>query len=113
MLQQPEASDYVLATGEEHTVRDFVELSFEHVGRRVEWRGAGVDETGLDAETGQTLVVVDPRYFRPTEVDQLLGDAAKAKRELGWTPTVAFRDLVREMVEADVKAEAAHPAPRS
>lgn len=112
MLQQPDASDYVLATGEEHTVREFVELSFEHVGRRVEWRGAGVEETGVDAETGQTLVVVDPRYFRPTEVDQLLGDAAKAERELGWTPTVAFRELVREMVEADVKAEAARPAPR-
>ena len=112
MLQQPDASDYVLATGEEHTVREFVELSFECAGRRIAWRGAGVDETGVDADTGQTLVVVDPRYFRPTEVDQLLGDASKARRELGWTPTVAFRDLVREMVEADMKAEAARPAPR-
>ena len=113
ILQQPEGSDYVLATGEEHTVREFVELSFGQVGRRVAWRGTGVDETGVDADTGDLLVVVDPRYFRPTEVDTLLGDAAKARSTLGWTPAVSFRELVAEMVEADMTAESARLAPRA
>lgn len=104
ILQQDEADDYVLATGEKHSVREFVELAFSHVNRAIEWRGGGVDEKGLDAATGDTLVEIDPRYFRPTEVDLLLGDPAKAREKLGWTHTMSFSDLVREMVEADLTA---------
>jgi len=102
ILQQPVADDYVLATGEMHAVREFVELSFSHIGRTIVWRGEGVDEVGIDAKTGTELVAIDPRYFRPTEVDELLGDATKARTKLGWSPKTAFKDLVREMVEADV-----------
>jgi GDPmannose 4,6-dehydratase len=104
MLQQPSPDDYVLATGKAHTVREFVERAFEYVGRKVQWRGTGVDEVGYDARSGQDLVRVDRRYFRPTEVDTLLGDASKAGRVLGWRPTVSFADLVREMMEADLQA---------
>lgn len=103
ILQQEKAEDFVLATGETHTVREFVERAFTHVGRTIEWSGEGVDEIGRDAATGTTLVRIDPRYFRPTEVDLLLGDASKAKAKLGWTHTTSFPDLVKEMVEADVK----------
>jgi GDPmannose 4,6-dehydratase len=102
MLQQPAADDYVLATGETHSVREFVELAFGYTGRHIVWTGSGVGEKGLDTATGQVLVEIDPRYFRPTEVDLLLGDPSKARRVLGWTATTAFPDLVREMVEADV-----------
>src|SRR6202140_5040052 len=84
ILQQPEPDDYVLATGESHSVREFVEHAFGHVGRRIVWRGDGVEETGTDDKSDQALVSIDPRYFRPTEVDQLLGNPAKAKRKLGW-----------------------------
>jgi GDPmannose 4,6-dehydratase len=109
MLQQDQPGDYVLATGEAHTVREFVEIAFAHVGRRIEWRGAGVEERGLDGQTGQVLVEVDPRYFRPTEVDMLLGNAAKAREQLGWFHRHSFPDLVREMVEHDLHAgTAAH-----
>jgi GDPmannose 4,6-dehydratase len=109
MLQQDQPGDYVLATGEAHTVREFVEIAFAHVGRRIEWRGAGVEERGLDGQTGQVLVGVDPRYFRPTEVDMLLGNAAKAREQLGWFHRHSFPDLVREMVEHDLHAgTAAH-----
>jgi GDPmannose 4,6-dehydratase len=101
MLQQDEPDDYVLATGEKHSVREFVELAFDHVGRRIEWRGKGAGETGVDARSGQILVEVDPRYFRPTEVDLLLGDAGKARQKLGWRHKTSFPDLVREMVESD------------
>ncbi len=103
ILQQEQAEDYVLATGETHTVREFVERAFGHVGKSIEWRGEGVDEVGVDAATGATLVRIDPRYFRPTEVDLLLGDPAKAKEKLGWTHTTSFPDLVKDMVQADVK----------
>ncbi len=103
MLQQDEPGDYVLATGETHSVREFVELAFAEIGRRIEWRGEGVDETGVDAETGETLVLIDPRYFRPTEVDLLLGDASKARERLGWRPKTSFRELVREMVAEDLE----------
>ena len=106
MLQQPEGGDYVLATGEDHSVREFVELAFGHVGRRIVWRGAGVQETGVDAATGETLVTIDPRLLRPTEVARLRGDARKARGTLGWAPTVSFRELVREMMEADLAAAA-------
>jgi GDPmannose 4,6-dehydratase len=101
ILQQPEADDYVLATGEAHTVREFVGLAFGHVGREIVWRGKGVEEKGLDAKSGKALVEVDPRYFRPTEVDFLLGDARKAHQRLGWRHTVQFPELVREMVDSD------------
>ena len=107
ILQHDRGDDFVLATGEAHSVREFVERAFSHVGVSIAWRGKGVEETGLDAQTGRTLVEIDPRYFRPTEVDLLVGDAAKAERLLGWKPTCRFEGLVREMVEADVNAEAA------
>src|SRR5579883_150794 len=103
ILQQDKPDDYVLATGETHTVREFVELAFEHVGRRIAWRGKGINETGVDANTGQVLVEIDPRYFRPTEVDLLLGDPAKAHKKLGWRHKTSFADLVKEMVESDRK----------
>jgi GDPmannose 4,6-dehydratase len=101
MLQQDEPDDYVLATGEKHSVREFVERAFDHVGRRIVWRGKGVDETGVDAKSGQILVEIDPRYFRPTEVDLLLGDPGKARQKLGWRHKTSFADLVKEMVEGD------------
>ncbi len=101
MLQQPNPEDYVLATGETHSVREFVERAFACVGRSIEWRGKGAKEVGLDAKTGKDLVRIDPRYFRPTEVDELLGDASKARAQLGWKPKVTFAELVAEMVESD------------
>ena len=101
MLQQKTPDDYVLATGESHSVREFVELAFAEVGRKIIWRGKGVDEQGMDADTDECLVRVDARYFRPTEVDRLLGDASKAKKVLGWTHTTPFKQLVRDMVAAD------------
>jgi len=101
MLQQDEPDDYVLATGEKHSVREFVERAFGHVGRRIAWRGAGVEETGIDTKSGQILVEIDPRYFRPTEVDLLLGDPGKARQKLGWRHKTSFEDLVREMVDSD------------
>ncbi len=109
MLQQDKPDDYVLATGESHSVREFVEQSFAAIGRRIEWRGQGVEEQGVDAKSGQALVRIDPRYFRPTEVDALQGDAAKARKMLGWQPRIGFAELVREMVDADMKAAAAEP----
>jgi GDPmannose 4,6-dehydratase len=105
ILQQDCPDDYVLATGETHSVRSFVELAFAHVGRTIEWRGQGVDEQGLDAKTGAVLVRVDPRYFRPTEVDLLLGDPTKARQVLGWQARTTLAELVREMMEADLKAQ--------
>jgi GDPmannose 4,6-dehydratase len=104
MLQQAEPDDYVLATGEAHSVREFVEHAFAHVGRRVAWRGSGPDEVGFDERTGAELVRIDPHYFRPTEVDELLGDASKARDKLGWVPKTSFAELVAEMVEADLEA---------
>jgi GDPmannose 4,6-dehydratase len=101
MLQQDEPDDYVLATGEKHSVREFVERAFDHVGRTIAWRGSGVHETGIDAKSGQILVEIDPRYFRSTEVDLLLGDPGKARQKLGWRHKTSFADLVKEMVEGD------------
>jgi GDPmannose 4,6-dehydratase len=103
ILQQDTPDDYVLATGELHSVRELVEIAFEMVGRRVEWRGKGIDEKGVDAITGAELIAIDPRYFRPTEVDLLLGDATKARDRLGWRHTIPFRELVAEMVREDLK----------
>jgi len=103
MLQQPEPDDYVLATGETQTVREFVNIAFALVGRPIEWRGQGVDEKGVDAKTGEVLVEIDPRYFRPTEVDFLLGDPSKAQAKLGWKHKIGFKQLVEEMVASDLK----------
>ncbi|HEY8538598.1 MAG TPA: GDP-mannose 4,6-dehydratase [Steroidobacteraceae bacterium] len=104
MLQQPEPDDFVIATGEQHSVREFVEQVGARLDMRIEWRGSGVDEVGVDANTGRTVVRVDPRYFRPTEVDTLLGDATKARTKLGWQPEVSFSQLIDEMVAADLEA---------
>jgi GDPmannose 4,6-dehydratase len=106
MLQQDQPDDYVLATGESHSVREFVEQAFAVVDRRIEWRGRHVEEQGVDARSGAVLVRIDPRYFRPTEVDVLQGDAAKARKVLGWQPRTGFLELVQEMVEADMKSSA-------
>ena len=103
MLQQESPDDYVLATGEAHSVREFVEVAFAEVGRAIHWRGTGINEVGCDA-SGKVLVKIDPRYFRPTEVDLLLGDPRKAKKVLGWEHRVTFLELVREMVKADIDA---------
>ncbi|MGA8709310.1 MAG: GDP-mannose 4,6-dehydratase [Steroidobacteraceae bacterium] len=102
MLQQDEPADYVLATGEAHSVREFVTLAFAHVGRDIAWRGGEIDEQGIDARTGEVLVAVDPRYFRPTEVDRLLGDPSKARECLGWRHKTCFSALVCEMVDRDL-----------
>ncbi len=102
ILQQPEADDYVLATGETHTVREFVEKAFAEVGVVIGWKGEGVDERGLDVKTGRVLVEIDPRYFRPTEVDLLLGDPTKAFKKLGWKHQTTFEQLVSNMVASDL-----------
>jgi GDPmannose 4,6-dehydratase len=101
MLQQPQADDYLLATGETHTVREFTELAFRHLGVELEWTGKAEKEKGLSKRDGTVLVEVDPRYYRPTEVELLIGNPAKAERELGWKAKTTFQDLVRVMVTAD------------
>lgn len=103
ILQQEKPQDYVLATGETHTVREFVNLAFNEVGIEIEWHGKGVDEKGYDKNTGKLLVDINPRYFRPTEVDLLWGDPSKAIKELGWKRKVDFKSLIRMMVEGDVE----------
>lgn len=110
MLQQDEPDDFVVAAGETHTVREFVDRAFRRVGVQIEWRGSGINEIGVDAngdltDAGGTLVEVDPRYFRPTEVDLLLGDSTKAREKLGWKPKVQFTELVDMMVDADLERE--------
>jgi GDPmannose 4,6-dehydratase len=102
IVQQDEPDDYVLATGEKHSVREFVEHAFGEIGRRIVWRSKGKDEVGVDAKSGQVLVAIDPRYFRPTEVDTLVGDASKARQRLGWRHKTSFADLVKEMVARDL-----------
>ena len=102
ILQQPKPDDYVLATGETHSVREFVEKAFARVGRRIEWRGSGVDEKGFEAGTDRVRIEIDPRYFRPTEVDLLIGDPSKARHKLGWRHRVGFDSLVEEMVDQDL-----------
>jgi GDPmannose 4,6-dehydratase len=101
MLQQDQHDDYVLATGEAHSVREFVELAFRCINRPVLWDGAGLDEKGRCAGTGEVLVKIDPRYYRPTEVDVLLGDPTKARAKLGWRHKTSFPTLIAEMVAAD------------
>jgi len=103
MLQQEEPDDYVIATGATHSVREFVEKAFQEVGIEIVWAGLGVDEIGKDSHSGRVLVQIDPRYFRPTEVDFLLGDPSKARKKLGWEPRVSFDELIKMMLAADVK----------
>lgn len=103
MLQQDEPEDFVIATGEQHSVREFVTRAAAKLGMNIEWHGNGVDEQGLDSLSGRTVVKVDPRYFRPTEVDTLLGDASKAHKKLGWKPEISFDQLVTEMIENDLE----------
>jgi GDPmannose 4,6-dehydratase len=103
MLQQPEPEDYVIATGEDHSVREFVEAAFKEVGITIGWKGQGLEEEGFEVDSGQVLIKIIPRYFRPTEVDILRGDASKAQRQLGWRPRRNFREMVREMVVHDLK----------
>jgi len=103
MLQTEAPQDYVVATNKQYSVREFVTLCFEMVGRPIIWRGTGLEEEGVDEKTGQVLVQVSPKYFRPAEVETLLGDATKAEKELGWKPEVSFKDLVHEMLEYDMK----------
>jgi GDPmannose 4,6-dehydratase len=120
MLQQEEPEDYVIATGESHSVREFVNLAFAQAGIEIEWKGKGLSEKGIirslsaslpstsfaesKLKVGDTLIEIDPRYFRPTEVEHLLGDYSKAKKKLGWQPRVKFKELVGMMVDADIKA---------
>jgi GDPmannose 4,6-dehydratase len=103
MLQQDEPDDFVIATGEQHSVRDFVNAAAQELDMEISWRGDGLDEKGYD-QTGKCIVAVDPRYFRPTEVETLLGDASKAKEKLDWTPKISFKELVSEMAREDLKA---------
>src|SRR3989344_3264893 len=103
MLQQDSPEDYVISTGETHTVREFVELAFQQIGIEIKWQGLGKDEKGIDAKTGKVLVEIDERYFRPLEVDILLGDATKAKKKLNWQSKTKFQDLVKIMLQADLE----------
>ena len=101
MLQQEKPEDFVLATGENHTIREFAELAFKEVDIIVEWKGRGLDEKGINADNGKQIIVIDENYYRPTEVDQLLGDASKAKDKLGWQANTSFKELVKLMVQSD------------
>jgi GDPmannose 4,6-dehydratase len=103
MLQQPEPGDYVLATGVRHSVRYLIERAFTAVDREIVWVGKGLEETGRDKRTGADLVRIDPRYFRPTDVDRLIGDASKAREKLGWRPVTSFETMIAEMVDGDLK----------
>lgn len=103
MLQQDEPEDFAIATGRQYSVREFVEIAAAHVDMRIRWEGEGLDEKGIDAKTGKVIVAVDPRYFRPTEVETLLGDATKAHEKLGWTPKITFEEMVQEMMQTDLE----------
>ena len=103
MLQQDAPDDFVIATGAQHSVREFVDIAAEELGIKIRWKGHGVEEKGYDAETGKCIVAVDPRYFGPAEVETLLGDPTKAKKKLGWTPKISFEEMVKEMVIEDLK----------
>ena len=103
LMQQEQPEDWVIATGIQHSVRDFVNAAAEELGMKIDWQGSGIDETGTD-QSGRVIVKVDPRYFRPTEVETLLGDPGKAREKLGWTPKISFKELVAEMVREDLKS---------
>ncbi|XP_055373464.1 GDP-mannose 4,6 dehydratase [Condylostylus longicornis] len=109
MLQKDNPSDYVIATGETHSVREFVEASFKYIGREIIWRGKGCDEVGVEKDTNVVRVKINPKYFRPTEVDLLLGDASKAKKELHWSPKVTFQELVEDMMKSDIELMKKNP----
>ena len=102
MLQQDVPDDFCIATGIQHSVRDFVNFAWAHLGKKIRWEGLGLDEKGYDSESGKQIVAVDSRYFRPTEVETLLGDPTKAKKKLGWTPKITFEEMVYEMMESDL-----------
>jgi len=103
MLQQDKPEDFCIATGVQYSVRDFVNAAYDHIGKKIRWEGKGADEKGYDIETGNCIVAVDPRYFRPTEVETLLGDPSKAKEKLGWEPKITFKEMVHEMMENDLE----------
>ena len=103
ILQSDHPDDFILSTNEMHSVREFIERAFALKGFHIEWKGTGIDEIGYDANTGRELITISDRYFRPAEVDELLGDSTKARTELGWDPKYSFDELVREMVEQDCK----------
>ncbi|MCG8566637.1 MAG: GDP-mannose 4,6-dehydratase, partial [Desulfobacterales bacterium] len=103
MLQQDKPDDFVIATGEQHSVKEFVEVGARELGIAIEWQGCGIEEKGINVANGRVIVAVDPRYFRPTEVETLLGDPSKAKKNLGWEPRIGFKDLVREMIHSDLE----------
>jgi GDPmannose 4,6-dehydratase len=103
MLQQEAAEVFVIATGVQHSVREFVNVAAAELGLTIDWQGEGLDEIGIEKKSGRTIVRVDPRYFRPTEVETLLGDPSKAKQELGWEPEITFEQLVQEMIVEDLK----------
>jgi GDPmannose 4,6-dehydratase len=105
VLQQPEPDDYVVSNDETHSVREFVEEASTHVGFDIQWQGSGLDEVGIDTRSGNTVVRIDPTYFRPAEVDLLIGDSTKARTTLGWKPTITFKELVKLMVDSDLKQE--------
>lgn len=109
MLQRETPQDYVIATGETHSVREFVEAAFSVIGRKIEWKGNGLDEVGVEVGSGIVRVKIDPEFFRPTEVDLLLGDAKKAEDELGWKPKISFLELVDEMMQSDIKLMKSNP----
>ena len=104
MLQQDKPRDFVIATGKQHSVRHFVEITAEKLGMAITWEGTGIEEKGYDRKTGKCVVAIDPRYFRPAEVETLLGDPSKAREKLGWTPKISFEELVAEMVREDLKS---------
>jgi GDPmannose 4,6-dehydratase len=103
MLQQDQPEDFVIATGRQFSVREFVEIAASHIGMDIEWRGEGIDEKGYDKASGECIVEVDPRYFRPTEVETLLGDPSNAKTKLGWQPRITFEQMVQEMMAHDLE----------
>ncbi|OAD22009.1 GDP-mannose 4,6-dehydratase [Candidatus Thiomargarita nelsonii] len=103
MLQQDEPEDFVIATGRQYSVRDFVQAACQHLDISIQWQGTGIDQKGYDEKTGKNIISIDPRYFRPTEVESLLGDPTKAKEKLGWEPAISFEQLVEEMVKEDLK----------
>lgn len=109
MMQQEKPDDFVIATGETHSVREFVEAAFDVIDRKIEWRGEGVDEVGIEKGTDIVRIRINPKYFRPTEVDLLLGDATKARNELGWKRKVSFLELVKDMTESDIELMRKNP----
>ena len=102
MLQQDLPQDYCISSGKNYSVRDFVNFAWSYLGKEIHWKGQGIKEKGIDKETGEVIVAVDPRYFRPTEVDTLVGDSTKAKKELGWETKISFKEMVHEMMENDI-----------